>query len=226
MLELTASPIGTPMWSEMKENAWRASDHRRGTGAMQLMKKYALASLAQVSKAEQDKWELHVVAHSAGSILFTHAVEHLCSLGIGFKTLQFFAPAVRIDDFKEFALPAIQAGRCPKATLYLLNEQQELDDSVGPYGRSLLWLVSNAFEDKRGTPLLGMKCYLQKETALKQAAFLDIVESNAIATSGSETMSKTHGGFDNDPCSMNSVLHRILGRKPLAPFEARDLDFG
>lgn len=225
MLELTASPIGAPMWGEMKENAWRASDHRHGLGAMQLMKQYALSSLAQADEAERRKWELHVVAHSAGSILFTHAVEHLSSLGIPFRTLQFFAPAVRIDEFKQHALPAIRAGRCPKATLYLLSEQQELDDEVGPYGRSLLWLVSNAFEDRRGTPLLGMRHYLKKETALKHAAFLDVIESGSGGKPGAESMSETHGGFDNDPASMNSVLHRILGARPKFPFEKRDLDY-
>ena len=225
MLELTAAPIGGPMWSEMKENAWRASDHRRGIGAIQLMKKIALASLAQASEAERQKWELHVVAHSAGSILFAHAVEHLCSLGIALKTLQFFAPAVSIDDFKQYALPAIKSGRCPRATLYLLSEQQELDDSVGPYGRSLLWLVSNAFEDERGTQLLGMQCFLKKQAALRQAAFSDVIESGSTGTPGSEAASKTHGGFDNDPCSMNSVLYRILGKKPAHPFEKRDLDY-
>ena len=35
----------------------------------------------------------------------------------------------------------------------------------------------------------------------------------------------THGGFDNDPATMNSVLTRILGRKPKYPFNARDLDY-
>ncbi|MBI2961476.1 MAG: C1 family peptidase, partial [Betaproteobacteria bacterium] len=225
MLELTAAPIGAPMWSEMKENAWRASDHRRGLGAIQLMKKHALAALAKAGEAERRQWELHVVAHSAGSILFAHAVEHLCSLGIEFKTLQFFAPAVRIDEFRQYALPAIRAGRCPRATLYHLNEQQELDDTVGPYGRSLLWLVSNAFEGRRGTPLLGMRCYLKQEPALRRAAFLDVIESSTTGTAGSETAAHTHGGFDNDPYSMNSVLDRILGRKPTAPFEKRDLDF-
>jgi hypothetical protein len=149
----------------------------------------------------------------------------LCSLGIALKTLQFFAPAVRIDEFKQYALPAIKGGRCPQATLYLLGEQQELDDSVGPYGRSLLWLVANAFEDKRGTPLLGMQCFLKMEMALRKAAFGDVIESGNTGTPGSESSSRTHGGFDNDPYSMNSVLHRILGKQPAHPFEKRDLDY-
>jgi len=96
-LELTASPVGGPMWSEMKENAWRASDHRKNKGAIQLMREYARSSLQQVDQAERQRWELHVVAHSAGSILLAHAIEHLCSLSIAFKTLQLFAPAIRID---------------------------------------------------------------------------------------------------------------------------------
>ena len=224
-LELTASPLGGPVWSEMKENAWRASDHRLGKGAIQLMKTYALGSLGQVTEAERLKWELHVVAHSAGSILFAHAVEALCSLGISFKTLQFFAPAIRIDEFVKYTLPAIKAGRCPKATMYILNEQQELDDTVGPYGKSLLWLVSNALEDKRGVPLLGMKQYLKSEPSLRKSAFDEVIESVGKGATGAPCTSETHGGFDNDPATMNAVLSRILGKKPNPLFETRDLDY-
>jgi hypothetical protein len=224
-LELTASPIAGPMWSEMKENAWRASDHRRGKGAIQLMKHYAQQVLGAASEEEKAKWELHVVAHSAGSILFTHAIRHLCSLGIPFKSLQFFAPAIRIDEFKQYALPHIQSGACPKATLYHLSEQQELDDEVGPYGRSLLWLVSNAFEEQRGTPLLGMKEFLKSEAALKRAAFNEIIESAGPGVKDAECNTTSHGGFDNDAATMNAVLMRILGKKPKPGFEGRDLDY-
>ncbi|MCC6474687.1 MAG: C1 family peptidase [Burkholderiales bacterium] len=223
-LELTASPIGGPMWSEMKENAWRASDHRGQRGAIQLMRKYAQESLSRVDQAERAKWELHVVAHSAGSILFAHAVEHLCSLGIAFRTLQFFAPAIRVDEFRRYAMPWIWDGRCPRASNYVLSEQQELDDSVGPYGRSLLWLVSNAFEDQRGTPLLGMQVHLKGEAALRRAAFLEVVESAPKGTRGAASTAQSHGGFDNDAPTMNSALARILGRKPKVEFTQRDLD--
>ncbi|MCX7004765.1 MAG: C1 family peptidase [bacterium] len=224
-LELTASPLGGPLWSEMKENAWRASDHRLGKGAIQLMKKYAVASLDQAGKAERLNWELHVVAHSAGSILFAHAVEKLCSLGIPFKTLQFFAPAVRIDEFIQYALPFIKSGQCPKATMYILSRQQELDDTVSVYGKSLLWLVSNAFEDKRETPLLGMEHYIMQNAGLRKSAFDNIIVSGGKAAKYSQCMSETHGGFDNDPATMNAVLSRILGKKPNPHFEPRDLDY-
>ena len=119
---------------------------------------------------------LNAMQAAALERFLAHAVEHLCSLGIPFKTLQFFAPAIRIDEFKQYALPAIKDGRCPKPTMYMLTEQQELDDEVGPYGRSLLWLVSNAFEDQRGTPLLGMKSCFKLEPALRRQ-FEEVIES-------------------------------------------------
>lgn len=224
VLELTTAPIGGPMWSEMKENAWRASDHRKEIGGMQLIRKHAEAALKGVSAAERATWELHVVAHSAGSIFTAHAVQHLCGLGIPFKTLQFLAPAVRIDDFQQCMGSYIETGKCPKPHIYILNEQQEQDDTVGPYGKSLLWLVSRAFEDKRDTPILGMKCFLDKNPALNSLRE-DLIVSPSTGVPGSETASKTHGGFDNDPATMNSVLQRILGRVPVKMFQQRDLDY-
>jgi C1A family cysteine protease len=222
VLELTTAPIGGPMWSEMKENAWRASDHRKDLGGMQLIQQYAAAALSGLSAAERDTWELHVVAHSAGSIFTAHAVKHLCGLGIPFRTLQFLAPAVRIDDFQDLMRSYIENGKCPKPRLYILSDKQEEDDTVGPYGRSLLWLVSRAFEDKRDTPILGMKCFLDKHPALN-GLLADLIISPSTGKPGKESVSKTHGGFDNDPATMNSVLYRILGQEPIKKFEQRDL---
>ena len=35
----------------------------------------------------------------------------------------------------------------------------------------------------------------------------------------------THGGFDNDPFTLNSVLFRILGKRPEREFGIRDLQW-
>jgi len=40
---------------------------------------------------------------------------------------------------------------------------------------------------------------------------------------GSITRSETHGGFDNDPFTMNHVLSTVLDRKPNEPFTAEEL---
>ena len=233
LLEITAAGLGGSMWSEMKENAWRASDHRKGKGAIQLLAKCAADVLGPLKSAAKAQWELHVVAHSAGSILTAHALPHLTTLDIALKTLQLFAPAIRIDEFKEFMLPFLNNGSCPQPTLYILNEDQEhsKDRAMGPYGKSLLWLVSNAFEDKRGTPLLGMQKYLVEDSELKPwltqtvDGLAKIVVSPATTVDGAKSTSTTHGGFDNDANAMNSVLHRILGQAPGRPFTPRDLQF-
>ena len=53
----------------------------------------------------------------------------------------------------------------------------------------------------------------------------EIVVSASPGTPGSHSTSTSHGGFDNDPPTMNSVLGNILGQAPAHPFDKRDLDF-
>jgi hypothetical protein len=229
VLELTLARPGGSLWSEMKENARLASE--RDAGAMQLIVKYAKEAKASLSKKAGANWELHVVAHSAGSIFTAHAIEPLVSLGVSWKTLQFMAPAIRMDLFKDIVVPRIKDGTCPQPSLYILSKVGELDDDVGPYGKSLLYLVSNAFEGAREVALLGMRKFLEEDA--KVLALLSspidglpgIVISGEEGVAGAIAKSDTHGGFDNDPNTMNSVLVRILGKQPTVTFTDRDLQF-
>ncbi|CAH1905536.1 Pept_C1 domain-containing protein [Candidatus Nitrotoga sp. HW29] len=229
VLELTLAAPGGKLWGEMVQNAELASKH--ATGAMQLLTKYAKEAKESLGKKAEGDWELHVVGHSAGSIFAAHAITQLASLGISWKTLQFMAPAIRIDLFKEIVLPKIIDKTCPKPSLYNLSKVGELDDDVGPYGKSLLYLVSNAFEGAREVPLLGMQKFLEKDPELLNLlnspvdGLPGIVISGAGDQPGAISKSETHGGFDNDPNTMNSVLVRILGKLPKVSFTARDLHF-
>ena len=58
-----------------------------------------LASTSQGALGRQlrDEWELHVVAHSAGSIFAAHLLPLLLSAKIRLASLQFMAPAIRVD---------------------------------------------------------------------------------------------------------------------------------
>ena len=38
--------------------------------------------------------------------------------------------------------------------------------------------------------------------------------------------SRSHGDFDDDAATLNSVRYRILGGMPPRPFTRRDLDYG
>jgi len=224
--ELTAAAPGTALWSEMKENARLASETGR---AMELLVRHACAALDDLTAAVRESWQLHLVAHSAGSIFAAHALPHLKKLGVSFKSVQFMAPAITTGLFRDLMLPSIDDHTCPLPSLYLLSDEAERNDTVGPYGKSLLYLVSNAFEGKRETPLLGMEHFIETDNRLK-ALFGGTVDGHpAMVVAGrsgdpaATSSSKTHGGFDNDADTMNSVLRRILGQEPKRLFTGRDL---
>ena len=223
------------IWGEMKENARLASEHQAQLGAMQL-----LANSLRQSGLHGASWELHVVAHSAGSIFFVWMLQHIIALKLPLKSVQFLAPAVDIKLFRDTVLAAAGAGQCPLPILYLLSEDAERDDTVGNqlvYGKSLLHLVANAGEKKRGTPILGMRAFLDRDPAL-QAVYQGTAADGLplLITAGGEreaagrqrasSQSVSHDGFDNDPATMNSVLYRILGRTPVRPLSRRDLAYG
>jgi hypothetical protein len=256
--ELTAAGPGMALWEEMKRNARVASEHRSGRGAMQLVKKHVSAAMAGLTDAGKGQWELHVVAHSAGSIFTAYAIPLLTSLGLTFKSLQFMAPAISVDLFKSRILPYIVGGLCPRPTNYILSDVGERDDSLGPYGKSLLYLVSNAFENERETKLVGMERFVSDSDRENGGRFVDQdlnrlfkynvdvphphlstgLPSLVLAGKGPRTdpeadgrswgivsRSETHGGFDNDPETLNSVLYRILGHKPARWFHVEDLAY-
>jgi hypothetical protein len=229
ILELTVASPGGKLWSEMKQNARLASDS--ATGAMSLLSKAVQVAKEKMDAASKRDWELHIVAHSAGSILSSHAAPVLAGLGIPWKSIQFMAPAIRIDAFKKLMQQLIISGKLPKPTLYILSKVGELDDDVGPYGKSLLYLVSNALEGEREVPILGMQKFLEEEPDLfnllnrKINGLPGIVVSGQSDQPGASSKSDTHGGFDNDPNTLNSVLIRILGNLPKRPFTERDLQF-
>lgn len=240
VLELTLARSGFRLWGEMKENAQLASEHSRNKGAIQLVAQYVEMAKKQLASHDKSGWELHIVGHSAGSIFAAHALPLLASLGLPLKSVQFLAPAIRIDTFKNLLLPGLKAGQTPLPSLYILSDKLERDDSVGPYAKSLLYLVSNAFEGTREVPILGMKTCLDADTELA-SLFGGTVDGRpalvvsegipidpaheAAAVAQGVSVSHSHGGFDNDCATMNSVLTRVLDGTPRRLFTARDLHY-
>ena len=114
-----------------------------------------------------------------------------------------------------------------KLNLFILTDELEQDDSVGPYQKSLLYLVSQAFEEKLPAPILGMRNYADE---LKNDAELNALGKrfNVHISDGNAsryTESKTHGGFDNDPVTLNRLLRDILSKKPTKYFNDSIRDF-
>jgi hypothetical protein len=136
-----------------------------------------------------------------------------------------------VASFKRLVLPYVRDGRCPIPGLFLLGDQAERDDSVGPYGKSLLYLVSNAFEGRRAVPILGMEKFLGADEEVKRLVQRTVGGHPVLVLAGraqgaaSTSKSATHGGFDNDPSTLNSILRRILGGEPARAFTSRDLQY-
>lgn len=107
-------------------------------------------------------------------------------------------------------------------TIYNLRDKLEKDDSVATlYRKSLLYLVSNAFEREKEKPLLGMKRF---SSSIQKVGDLPHIHcSNGV--SGNATRSTTHGGFDNDVTTMNHILRRVMGGAPVRLFTTEDLDY-
>jgi pimeloyl-ACP methyl ester carboxylesterase len=148
--------LGKAVWSQIKQNAQAACQHTRArhmTGGMR--------QLADLIKAVQSKQEaplrVHLIGHSAGSILLGHFARDLARFTrIG--SLSLLAPACSVGFANSHFRPLVEKGHLPADKLFIanLNRSNERNDTVGPYNKSLLYLVSRALEVPRKMPLLGL----------------------------------------------------------------------
>lgn len=213
ILEWATRKLGGALWREMKSGARTPFTRTTSDGS------YFLTKLAAFI-AQRPDVTLHVVGHSAGSIFHAHSLVRLLQIAPELKvsSLNLLAPAISYPLFEETLAPLVAEGSIERTTVYNLSETLEKDDHVARiYQKSLLFLVSNAFESKSAMPLLGMAMF---NTPNKGITF---VYSHGKA--GDKTASTSHGGFDGDVDTMNSVLTDIVGDKPKYPFTKAILDY-
>ena len=213
-IELATRLPGNAVWSQMKENARCAS--MAGGGLHYLAGKIAACKPG-------DKPELHMVGHSAGSILLTHLIPRINSLGLKVKTLTFYAPACTTELFIKNVLQHTGPKRCiQRLTIFNLNDKTEQDDNVATvYNKSLLYLVSNAFEQSRNRPLLGLAKDLDGNkqiagTLKKTKRIPTVIYTSYKPDIRLVSASTTHGDFDNDEDTLNSTLRIIRGSNTIA----------
>ena len=147
-------PVARPLWSEMKENAELAFAPRRGGELL-------LDALSALAQTWGEKFELHLVAHSAGSIVLGHLLTALraragrdCGLSTRLESVHLYAPACSVAFANRHY--AVDNTVMDRLHLSVLSDEVERDDTVGPYRKSLLYLVSNALETDRRIPILGL----------------------------------------------------------------------
>lgn len=228
-------PLARPLWSEMKENAELAAESGRGGDLLT----EALHSLAS---SWGDKFELHLIGHSAGSIALGRLLGNLTQKGMtnSIKSVHLYAPACTVAFANRHYAP--QTEIMSRLHLDILGDQREQDDNVVTvYQKSLLYFVSNALEADLRMPILGLENVYNPQysgwdgsssTAEALTNWRNAVEISKLkdrltvhneekfitrrgngADLKEKTESASHGGFDNNVEIISKTLERITGAK-------------
>lgn len=213
---------GPRIWGGMKLSAQLASAGGQAPGGIgEGGAHYVARKLSQFCANNQGNIELHAVGHSAGSIFHSYFIPAALDLGApGFRSVHFLAPAVRADTFKTELAGRIGHG-VDQLSIFTMSKSFEQDDNCASvYRKSLLYLIYHALEPERKTPILGLEQSLRGDPALKKLFGLgvpgapgELIWSVSLSDKGrSASTSTSHGGFDDDGPTMNSVARRILGK--------------
>lgn len=231
---------GRVLWQEMKENARLATESPQG--GLRVVLGYLMDLLHQVGKDV----ELHLIGHSAGSIVLAPFAQLLTTVGRvpsgpmagqqGFgrqiTSCTLWAPAITTELFLQTYAPAIRAASIERAALFALHDTVEQDDHCAHvYHKSLLYLVSNAFEEPavrqpfrhdRATPLVGMAKFVRADSAFADPDVVKLIRNqhlelvlapniDARLPVTQQSGSRHHGDFDDDELTVRATLARILG---------------
>lgn len=235
MLEpLTRTLTGKMQWREMKENATLASAAKNGGAYL------ALKYIKALANKHNSNFELHIAGHSAGSIFLAPLARLLSTTGkiskgylkghtgtgLTINTCTLWAPACTTQLFKMAYLPSVLENTIQKFAVFNLTDEAENDDHCAKiYNKSLLYLVSNAFEDRfripvfqpEGEPLLGLEKFIRADPELNQLfinnpSFDLVLTPNQNKHEGTRySTASSHGDFDNDEPTLKATLARIIG---------------
>jgi hypothetical protein len=234
-IEVASRPVVKPIWGQMKQNAEASADAGRGS----VLIAEQLAALAR----HVGPVELHLVGHSAGSILLGHFLDAARRSRLSVKSCSLFAPACTVSFATTHYRAGVEAGVLRKRDLHihLLSDRREREDTVGPYRKSLLYLVSRALETVHKTPLLGLAMAFDRSPEAIDAwneeerqhvrawhawwkdQDRDVLDATHVRTGPNRRIKAAHGCFDNDVDTITKTLTRILGASPAHP--VRSLDY-
>jgi hypothetical protein len=206
-LERLLAPAGSVLWGEMKQNADGISAAPESGG------------LVLYESAMKSPWfgktppaRLHLIGHSAGSIVHCHVVDRLARRGWTFESVTFLAAAATVELFRRTLRPRIEDRTVRQfRAFHLTDTAEQRDPTCRPilgYGRSLLYLVSESFEGGARKPVLGME-----RDFGGAVAGLAPARVKAWTAPGPASASTTHGGFDEDPSTLRSIIRLIKGER-------------
>ncbi|MBI5277090.1 MAG: peptidase C1 [Burkholderiales bacterium] len=225
---------GRGVWKEMKENARFSCTPNRGCDLL-------ASALQNLAGTWGDALEIHLVGHSAGSIILGYFLEVLAAKGLRDKVagVHLYAPACTVQFANRYygTDPAL----VQRLWLHMLADGLERDDNVAAlYRKSLLYLVSNALEPDQRTPLLGMEKVLdasyagwdgssttmealgQWRDAAQAARLLErirVLKEAKVPVAAKERIRTTHSCFDNSIDVVSGTLKVITGGELKQPVD-------
>jgi len=226
-------PLARPVWSEMKENAGLAFDNSRGGYLL-------VTALKKLRDTWGDPFELHLVGHSAGSILLGHLLSTLVAREAvaTVKSVHLYAPACTVQFANRHYAPNTDVMK--RLYVDVLSDRVERNDNVAAiYRKSLLYMVSNALETDLRTPILGMNNAFDAsytgwdgtaataeaianwrraaaDAGLAKSGRLQALDADKVLVAQPDRrISAAHGSFDNDLSVVTRTIERIVGA-PLA----------
>ncbi|MDP2779274.1 C1 family peptidase [Devosia sp.] len=216
LIEKLSAGIGRALWREMKADAHRSF----ASGAQSAA---AVRSILSVNEGLARPLKIHLVGHSAGSNFvgeFIAAWQKLAPASSSIDNCFVLGAACTVAQYEAHFRPSLDGSDLKHLTVYNLSEERECADTVGPYSKSLLYLVSHAFEEAATTPLLGMEIHATKIPKHKH--------QDILHTSGKDTRrtdAKSHGGYGSDLTTLNDILKVVCGDKyrPSLAFRAEEL---
>jgi hypothetical protein len=213
-LEVAFRNGGFAMWANMKRSAELAFLPRQGGT-------FFVEQLVEFWKQHSSDMEIHAIGHSAGTIFHAQFLSMLCQQPsnppLEVRSVHYLAPAITVDLFKELMMPLV-GNRVKTLTEFTMRRDFEVADAVGPYRKSLLYLVSRSFEDAAEMPILGLEESIRRDPDLvrffgllgNKAGRGEILFSTQEEGASHSTIAKKHGDFDNDRFTMSGVIRRIL----------------
>lgn len=229
------------IWTEIKENARHASDRRvPGYSVGKTDKAGGMVILAKCLSELKELYsdlEIHVVGHSAGSILIGEWFKELIRRELTLSSATLFAPACTIEFANKTYKRAVEKQVIDIGDINIVNLDDEMernDKSLIVYQKSLLYLVSRALEDLHKTPLLGLAAAWesgnckdresggfhasQRKAIIQWAEFikggnkptlLGRRNSQVKISTKPTYIDLNHGSFDNDIAVIENTIRRI-----------------
>ena len=230
-------PFARPLWTEMKENAELAAENGRGGDLL-------TDALLALAGSWGENFELHLIGHSAGSIILGRLLSNLKQKNLTrhIKSVHLYAPACTVAFANRYYAPHDEIMN--RLYLHILADQQERDDNVAYlYQKSLLYFISNALESDAHIPILGLANVYDPDfagwdgtsdtsealTNWRNAMTISQLkermtfhgEEKFIARKGNgadvreKADNPSHGGFDNNVEVIGKTLERITGTDTL-----------